>query len=335
MHDTTQENSGSNRVIRAASGQTALDNTACTSPEGSAGVVWPSLPYAEWKETYETLHMWTQIVGKIQLTLCPMINHWWQVTFFVTPRGLTTPPIPYGQRTFEILFDFINHNLHIQASPEPGKPARSRSMALYPRSVADFYRELKALLHSLGIEVKINPMPQEVANPIKCDEDTVHSSYDEEYANRLWRILIQTDRIFREFRGHFIGKCSPVHFFWGSFDLAVTRFSGRPAPLRPGANFVTREAYSHECSSAGFWPGSGNVLTPAYYSYTVPEPSGLSKARIRPEAAYYDPQLGEFLLKYDDVRNAPDPGAMLLDFLQSTYEAGADLAGWDRASLER
>ena len=208
-------------------------------------------------------------------------------------------------------------------------------MSLHPRSVADFYRELMPMLQSLGIQVKINTMPQEVTNPIACDIDTVHASYDAEYANRFWRILVQTDSIFKEFRGRFIGKCSPVHFFWGSFDLAVTRFSGRRAPERPGADLVTREAYSHECSSTGFWPGSGSVLAPAYYAYTAPEPAGLSQARVRPNDAYYDPQMKEFFLMYDDVRHAADPRATLLEFLQTTYEAGADRAGWDRAALER
>lgn len=292
--------------------------------------VWPSLPYEEWKDTYETLHMWTQIVGKIRLALSPMVNHWWQVTLYVTPRGLTTSPIPYGTGTFEIRFDFIDHHLTVYKSD-----GTTRIMGLYPRSVADFYRELMSILRSLGIQVMINPIPQEVPNPIACDTDTVHASYDEEYANRFWRILVQTDSILKEFRGRFIGKCSPVHFFWGSFDLVVTRFSGRRAPERPGADLMTREAYSHECSSVGFWPGSGSVLAPAYYAYTTPEPSGLSQARVHPDAAYYDPQMKEFFLMYDDVRGAPDPRATLLDFLQTTYEAGADLAGWDRSSLER
>jgi hypothetical protein len=292
--------------------------------------VWPSLPYEEWKDTYETLHMWTQIAGKIRLALSPMVNHWWQVTLYVTPRGLGTSPIPFGTGNFEIEFDFIDHSLRVQKSD-----GRKQYMGLYPRSVADFYRELMAILQSLDIQVTINTIPQEVPNPIACDTDTTHASYDKEYANRFWRILVQTDSILKEFRGRFIGKCSPVHFFWGSFDLVVTRFSGRRAPERPGADLVTREAYSHECSSVGFWPGSGSVLAPTYYAYTTPEPSGLSRARVHPDAAYYDPQMKEFFLMYDDVRGAPDPRATLLDFLQTTYEAGADLAGWDRRSLER
>ncbi len=305
-------------------------NQASKAGGESAREVWPSLPYAEWRDTYETLHMWTQIVGKIRLALSPMVNHWWQVTLYVTPRGLTTSPIPYGTHSFEIVFDFIDHHLTVYASD-----GATRYMGLYPRTVADFYRELMSLLRSLGIQVKINTTPQEVPDPIACDIDTVHASYDEEYANRFWRILVQTDRIFQVFRGRFIGKCSPVHFFWGSFDLAVTRFSGRRAPERPGADPITREAYSHECSSVGFWPGSGTLLAPAYYAYMAPEPPGLSQARVRLDSAYYDPQIKEFLLMYDDVRNAAEPGATLIDFLQTTYEAGADLAGWDRPALER
>ncbi|MBF6612204.1 MAG: hypothetical protein IVW55_03665 [Chloroflexi bacterium] len=297
---------------------------------------WPALPYEEWKDTYETLHMWTQVVGKIRLTLSPMVNHWWQVTLYVTPRGLTTSPIPYGTRTFEILFDFIDHNLAVHTSD-----GKARYMGLHPRSVADFYRELMSILRSLGIEVKIGTKPQEVPSPIACDIDTIHDSYDEEYANRFWRILVETDSIFKEFRGRFTGKCSPVQFFWGSFDLAVTRFSGRRAPERPEADHIQREAYSHECSSAGFWPGSGSLLAPAYYAYTVPAHPDLSKAQVRPDksdrsaGAHFDKQLGEFILLYDDVRKAADPKATLLDFLQSTYEAGADLGAWDRSTLER
>ncbi len=291
---------------------------------------WPALPYAEWKDTYETLHMWTQIAGKIRLTLSPMVNHWWQVTLYVTPRGLSTSPIPYGDRTFEILFDLVDHNLAVQTSE-----GASRYMGLYSRSVADFYRELMSILRTLGFEVRINTKPQEVPDPIHCDVDMVHASYDEEYAARFHRILVENDSIFKEFRGRFIGKCSPVQFFWGSFDLAVTRFTGRRAPERPEADHIQREAYSHECSSAGFWPGSGGLLAPAYYAYTVPEPLGLREARVRPEGAHFDTQLGEFILLYDDVRKASDPRSAVLDFLQSTYEAGADLGNWDRAALER
>ena len=324
MPDSNQENTVTNPP------QNATSDHAARAVSGSRVEVWPNLPYEAWKDTYDTLHMWTQIAGKIRLALSPMVNHWWQVTLYVTPRGLTTSSIPYETRTFEILFDFIDHNLIVHTSDDSTK-----YVSMYSRSVADFYRELMSVLRSLGIEVNINPMPQEVPNPIAFDRDTVHTSYDKEYANRVWRILVETDSVFKEFRGRFTGKCSPVHFFWGSFDLAVTRFSGRPAPVRPGADRVTREAYSHECSSAGFWPGSGSLPAPAYYAYTVPEPSNLSKAQIRPDGASYNTQLGEFILLYDDVRSAPDPRAMLLDFLQSTYVAGADLAGWDRHSLER
>jgi len=274
--------------------------------------------------------MWTQIVGKIRLAFSPMVNHWWQVPLYVTPRGLTTSPIPYGTRTFELTFDFINHYLVVQTND-----GRIKYVALYPRAVADFYRELMAVLRSLGIDVKINTMPQEVPNPIACEVDTVHASYDEAYANRLWRILVQTDSVLKEFRGRFMGKCSPVHFFWGSFDIVVTRFSGRRAPERPEADHVTREAYSHECSSAGFWPGSGSLLAPAFYAYTAPEPPGLAEAQIRPATAYHDPEMKLFILLYDDVRNSASPRETLLDFLQSTYEAGANLARWDRAALER
>ncbi|MGI8586893.1 MAG: DUF5996 family protein [Chloroflexia bacterium] len=300
--------------------------------------LWPSLPYEEWKDTCDTLHMWTQIVGKVRLGLSPMINHWWQVPLYVTARGLTTSPIPYPAGdtgphtagTFEILFDFIDHNLIVQTSD-----GKTKSMGLYPRSVADFYRELMSILRSLGIAVEISTKPQEVPDPLPFDQDTVHASYDEDYANRFWRILVQTDSIFKDFRGRFVGKCSPVQFFWGSFDLAVERFSGRRAPEQPGADLMMREAMSHEGSAAGFWPGNASGPFPAYYAYTAPAPDGLSNAPVRPGGAYYDRDLGEFLLRYDDVRNAADPRETLLEFLQSTYEAGADLAGWDRPSLER
>ena len=292
--------------------------------------VWPALPLAAWQDTYATLHMWTQIVGKVRLTLSPHVNHWWATTLYVTSRGLTTSPIPYSTRTFEVLFDFIDHNLVIQTSD-----GATKGLGLFPRSVADFYHEFMVALRSLGIEVKIFPLPQEVPNPIPFDEDYEHASYDPAYANRFWRILVQSDRVFKQFRARFLGKCSPVHFFWGSFDLAVTRFSGRPAPERPGADRITREAYSHEVSSCGFWPGSGPIQEPAYYAYTIPEPPGLSTAALQPSSAWYSRELSEFLLRYDDVRTADNPDAVLLEFLQSAYEAGANLAGWDRATLER
>ncbi len=291
--------------------------------------VWPTLPLAEWQDTYNTLHMWTQIVGKIRLVLSPIVNHYWQVALYVTARGLTTSPIPYGERYFEIGFDFIDHHLMIYTSD-----GTTKTMALAPRSVADFYQELMATLQSLGIEVKIHAKPDEVPNPIPFAEDHEHASYDREYVDRFWRILIQVDQVLKEFRSQFIGKCSPVHFFWGSFDLAVTRFSGRRAPEREGADPITREAYSHEVISHGFWPGSGDQA-PAFYSYTAPQPAGLDQELIRPETAFYSSQVSEFLLMYEDVRGADSPRQVLLDFLQSTYEAGSNLANWDRHALER
>jgi hypothetical protein len=290
---------------------------------------WPSLPLEEWKDTYATLHMWTQIVGKIRLVQSPPVNHWWQVPLYVTSRGLTTSPIPYETRTFQIDFDFIDHCLLINTSD-----GVTKTLTLEPRSVADFYQELMATLRALQIEVKIRATPDEVQNPIPFAEDREHASYDPEYANRFWRILVQASRVFEEFRARFIGKCSPVHFFWGSFDLAVTRFSGRPAPERVGADQITREAYSHEVISHGFWPGGGTVGA-AFYSYTAPAPEGLDKASIRPREAFYSQEMSEFLFMYDEMRKADSPDAALMDFLQSTYEAGANLAKWERASLER
>jgi hypothetical protein len=300
------------------------------SPTDSALDIWPALPLDAWRDTYATLHMWTQIVGKVRMELSPPVNHWWSVTLYVNARGLTTSPIPYGLHTFEVSFDFIDHNLLIQTSD-----GTSKALGLFPRSVAEFYHEFMGALHALGIDVTINPVPQEVPNPIRCDEDTIHCSYDPEYAHRVWRILVQADRIFHQFRAGFIGKCSPVQFFWGSFDLAVTRFSGRRAPERPGADRMTREGYSHEVISCGFWPGSGPIQEAAFYAYGAPAPEGLAQAEIRPAAARYSSELGEFLLPYEAVRTAADPDAVLLEFLQSTYEAAANLAGWDRAALER
>ena len=291
---------------------------------------WPALPLQEWQETYSTLHMWTQIVGKVRLALSPMVNHWWQVPLYVTPRGLTTSAIPYGKRSFEILFDFIDHQLAILDSD-----GRIKTLALAPRSVADFYSELTASLRALNIEVKIWPVPVEVPNPIPFAEDREHASYDAGRAHTFWRVLATVDALLKQFRGGFVGKCSPVHFFWGSFDLAVTRFSGRRAPERPGADRITREAYSHEVISHGFWPGGGDVKGAAFYAYTAPQPDGFAEHRVRPENASYNSKLGEFILMYDDVRSAAAPDVALLQFLQSTYEAGATLAGWDRAPLER
>ena len=291
---------------------------------------WPSLPLQEWKDTYATLHMWSQIVGKIRLTLSPPVNHFWHSALYVTSRGLTTSPIPYGNRTFDIDFDFIDHALIIRTNE-----GSTRTLILAPRSVAEFYAELMATLRSLAIEVEIHDKPDEVPDPIPFAEDTEHASYDPEYSNRFWRILIQSDRVFKQFRSRFIGKCSPVHFFWGSFDLAVTRFSGRRAPERPEADPITRESYSHEVISHGFWPGGGAIQDAAFYAYSAPVPEGLDKEPLRPASAFYSQDAKEFFLMYDDVRTAASPDEVLLEFMQSTYEACAKLAKWDRASLER
>jgi hypothetical protein len=308
---------------------------ARTSPDTSRAHVWPSLSYDEWKDTYATLHMWTQVVGKIRFEQTPWINHSWHVTLYVTARGLTTSPIPYDTRTFQIDFDFIDHRLVIQTND-----GALRGLELRPRSVADFYREVVATLNELGLEVRIHTTPNEVPDPIPFEQDHTHASYDAERARRFWRILVQADRVFKTFRGRFIGKCSPVHFFWGSFDLAVTRFSGRPAPPHPGGvphlpDAVTREAYSHEVSSCGFWPGGGPIAYPAFYSYAYPEPTGFADAPVRPKGAFYSRDLREFVLPYDEVRNAARPDEALLEFLQSTYEAAANLGRWDRSALER
>ncbi len=290
---------------------------------------WPELPLEAWKDTCATLHMWTQIVGKVRLELHPPVNHWWHVTLYVSPRGLTTAEIPCRDGSFAIEFDFREHQLLIETS----WGGRKR-LPLRPQAVADFYQEFMAALRSLGIEVAIHATPDEVPDPIPFAEDRVHHDYDPEYANRFWRILVSVDSVLREFRSRFIGKASPVHFFWGSFDLAATRFCGRRAPERPGADAMTREAYSHECSSVGFWPGAG-LGAPAFYAYTAPEPAGYAEARVKPETAFYHPELHEFILRYDDVRQSADPRQTLLDVCQSTYEAGANLAGWDRDALER
>lgn len=292
--------------------------------------LWPSLPFEEWKDTCATLHMWTQVVGKIRLAQTPLINHWWNVPLYVTARGLTTSAMPYDARSFEIEFDFIDHRLLIACSD-----GTTKTLDLVPRSVADFYREVMAALNDLGIEVKIWTMPVEIPDPIPFEQDQQHASYDGEYANRFWRILAQADRVFTEFRARFIGKSSPVHFFWGSFDLAVTRFSGRRAPERAGADSITREAYSHEVISHGFWPGSAASPVAAFYSYTAPEPAGLSLEPVRPANAFYSKEMSEFLLRYDDLRKENAPADALMEFLQSTYDAGARLADWDRGSLER
>jgi hypothetical protein len=290
---------------------------------------WPALPLQQWKDTCATLHMWTQIVGKIRLAFTPLINHWWNVPLYVNACGLTTSPIPYRNRPFELWFDFVDQQLVLQL----GEGSR-KSIPLKPMSVADFYREVMGMLRSSGIEVSIWRMPVEVPDPIPFDEDRTHASYDPEAAHTFWRILLSVHCVFEEFRSRFIGKCSPIHFFWGSFDLAVTRFSGRPAPERPGVDRVTREAYSHEVSSVGFWPGSGTISDPAFYSYSAPEPPGFRDWPVRPAAARYDTQISEFIVMYDDVRTA-SPSTALLDFCQSTYEAGATLGKWDRNALEK
>jgi hypothetical protein len=289
---------------------------------------WPALPLGEWEKTYQTLHMWTQIVGKIRLTLAPLQNHWWNAALYVSARGLTTSPIPYHGRAFEIEFDFIQHRLEIRTSD-----GGARALPLYAKSVAAFYKELFSALHESGIDVAINTKPQEVPNPIALDHDETHASYEPEYANRFWRVLLSTDLVFQEFRARFIGKASPVHFFWGSFDLCCTRFSGRSSPARRGV--ITSEAYSCECSSLGWWPGGGDVAGPAFYAYTAPEPPGYDVQSARPKGAFYQKKLHEYLLLYDDVRHTASPRDEILQFAQSTYEAGANLAGWDRASLER
>ena len=288
------------------------------------------MPLSAWQSTYDTLHMWTQVVGKVRLALSPRVNHWWEVALYVNARGLTTSAIPYGDGIFEVQFDFIEHMLTIQTSWNS-----SKSIALKPQSVADFYSAFMSALQSSGIEVKIWTTPVEVPNPIPFEKDSQHASHDPEYVRRFWQILIQSDTVFKEFRSRFIGKDSPVHFFWGSFDLCVTRFSGRRAPVKPDADAITREAYSHEVISAGFWPGGGEIRDAAFYAYAAPEPTGFAEQRVQPASAFYHPQMREFLLMYEDVRRAASPREALLSFLQSTYDAGANLANWNRKELER
>jgi len=290
---------------------------------------WPQLVLEEWQDTLATLHMWTQIVGKIRLEQTPLVNHWWNVPLYVSARGLTTSPMTYQDRIFEIEFDFIDHTLRIQCSD--GSLA---TLDLRPQTVADFYEEVMEALHGLGIDVKIWPMPVEIPNPIRFDQDQMHKSYDADYVNRWWRALVSVDEVFKEFRTRFIGKVSPVHFWWGSFDHAVTRFSGRLAPPREGADRITIEAYSHEVISHGFWPG-GNGVQAAFYAYSAPEPLGLPESKIKPAAGFYSQDMKEFLLPYDAVRQSSSPEEALMDFCQSTYEAGANLARWDRKALER
>lgn len=295
---------------------------------------WPELPYAQWRNTYATLHLWTQIVGKIRLVQTPWVNHSWHVALYVTPRGLTTSAIPFGSRTFELEFDFLRHVLAISVSD-----AGRQEIRLCPRTVADFYSEVLGTLSHLGIDVKIHEMPNEIPDAVPFGADDRHAAYDPVFAERLWRALMQVNRVFNIFRSSFVGKCSPVHFFWGSFDLAVTRFSGRPAPLHPGGvpnlpDEVAQEAYSHEVSSAGFWPGSPGVEYPAFYAYAYPAPEGYASAPLRPAEAFYHETLKEHVLPYDAVRNADDPDGALLAFLTSTYEAAATAANWDRSKLE-
>ena len=298
----------------------------------SLGEIWPALPFSEWKETARTLHMWTQIVGKVRLALSPWTNHSWHVTLYLTARGLTTSPIYFDSRPLQIDFDFVDHVLRIEAA------GKEESISLTPKSVAAFYREVMAALHKAEIPIAINTTPNEVDPAIPFEQNETDSAYDPEAANRFWRVLLQSDRVFKEFRSEFCGKCSPVHFFWGSFDLAVTRFSGRRAPQHPGGvphlpDAVTREAYSHEVSSLGFWPGNEMMPDPIFYSYAYPEPPGFSKAKVHPAFAKYNPQLKEFVLSYEQMRQAESPDAALLEFARSTYDAASTLGSWDRAAL--
>jgi hypothetical protein len=292
------------------------------------------LPLASWKDTLATLHMWTQVVGKVRLKLCPLVNHYWNVPFYVTARGMTTSAMPYQHgtilRTLEVRFDFIAHQLLLETSE-----GRVIALELKPQSVANFYKKFMDALADLGVTVKIWTRPCEIPDPIPFEKDELHAAYDPEAVLKFWRILAWVDQILKEFRAGFLGKVSPIHFFWGSFDHAVTRFSGRRAPERSGADAITREAYSHEVSSAGFWPGGGEIAGPAFYSYAAPEPPGFAERKVRPPAAVYHPEMKEFLLMYEDVRTASDPKATLMGFLNSTYDAAADLGNWDRKALER
>ena len=295
---------------------------------------WPALPLGEWKDTYDTLHRWTQIVGKIRLATAPLENHWWNTTLYINPRGLTTSAMHYNDITFQMDFDFIDHVLLILTNE-----GSTKTIALRPRSVAEFYQETVSTLGDLDIYVPIWTTPVEVQDRTPFEEDNRHASYNPEYVQRLWRILSQANRVFTEFRAHFIGKASPVHFFWGAFDLAVTRFSGRTAPPHPGASnlarFVAVEAYTHEVSSCGFWPGGGPIDEPVFYAYAYPEPTGFRDFNIQPPEAFYSSDMNEFLLPYETVRTSESPDGVLMAFLQSTYEAAATLAKWDRQALER
>jgi hypothetical protein len=296
----------------------------------SSAAQWPELSLARWRDTYRTLHMWTQVVGKVRLALVPHVNHYWNVTLYLTSRGLTTLAMPHGDRTVGMSFDFVDHRLDIATSD-----GRRREVALAPRSVADFYAETMARLRELDVDVRIWPMPVEIPDPIRFDRDRQNQSYDADSAARWWRATLAAATVLQGFRGRFIGKSSPVHFFWGSFDLALTRFSGRRAPERPGADRITRESYSHEVTSVGFWPGgAGGVDDAAFYAYAAPEPPGFRQASVGPRAASYSEALSEYILMYDEVRRSSSPESALLEFAQSTYEAGATLGRWDRASLE-
>ncbi len=305
-----------------------------SSPRSDTMGRWPELPLAAWQDTYATLHMWTQIIGKIRLQQCSAVNHWWHVPLYVTARGLTTSPIPYRGQSFALTFDFLVHELQIDTSWGP-----RRTIQLRPMSVATFYRVTMATLDEVGISVRVWTTPVEVPDPIPFEQDEVHAAYDAEYAQRFWRILMHSQRVLLAFRGAFLGKVSPVHFFWGGFDLAATRFSGRQAPEHPGVpslpDFVTREAYSHEVSSVGFWPGGYGVEEPVFYAYAYPEPASFSDYPVEPKGAYYHHSLREFVLPYEIVRTADAPDALLMRFLESSYAAVADLAGWDRGALER
>ena len=301
----------------------------------NASQTWPRLDFADWSDTCATLHLWTQVVGKIRLKLAPMLNHWWQATFYVTARGLTTSPMPYRNLYVQIDFDFVDHQFVMRVSD-----GREEQFALAPMAVADFYAEVMRRLRALDVDIHIWTMPSEIADAIPFDQDRQHAAYHANAAQKFWRQLVQADRLLHQFRSSFLGKCSPVHFFWGSFDMAVTRFSGRGAPpMERGAPnvgaWVMREAYSHEVSSCGFWPGNGGFGRAAFYSYAYPEPDGFSTATVRPDAAYYDDTLKQFILPYEAVRTAANPDQAVLDFLQTTYEACADRAAWDRQALER
>ncbi|HSM10548.1 MAG TPA: DUF5996 family protein [Lysobacter sp.] len=312
----------------------AGSNPMTDFPTPAPSPAWPSLPLQAWARTCETLHLWTQVVGKVRCACSPWLNHSWHVALYVTARGLTTSPIPHGTRTFQLDFDFIDHRLLLLSSD-----GRTTGFALQPQPVAEFYCRLMNRLDDLQLHVAIDRYPNEVADPVRFDRDEVHRAYDRAYAARYWRVLVQADRVFKQFRARYVGKCSPVHYFWGAPDLAVTRFSGRVAPPHPGGiphlpDWITRDAYSHEVSSCGFWPGGGPVPHAAFYAYAYPEPPGFAEATVRPDAAFYHRELREFVLPYDAVRTAVDPDAALLDFLQTTYEAAAELGRWDRTRLE-